>query len=426
MDEAQRVFALDLRRAEQLRASLREHADGRADGADALVIVTEWKEFRSPDFERIKATLKTPVIFDGRNLYEPEAMAELGIDYHAIGRPHDSNSTAPAMTAHPSASTRRCPQCRAPSSAARVLVVGDVMLDRYWFGDVNRISPEAPVPVVRSCSARKTASAARPTSRATRRRSARRPACSPWSATTSRASASSSLLGESGVDSVPRTRSATPHHDQAARASAPAAAAAHRLRERADARGAASQARAVSTTCCPQHDVDPDVRLRQGRPDARRADDRRRARAAGKPVLVDPKGDDWTRYRGATLITPNRAELREVVGQLEDRRGSGASARRSCARELRLRRAAADALGRGHDALHRRRRAAHRTPRRAKCIDVSGAGDTVIATLAAMLGAGVPLDATRSPYRQPGGGHRRRQARHGDRRLQRTLRLRSS
>ena len=41
------------------------------------------------------------------------------------------------------------------------------------------------------------------------------------------------------------------------------------------------------------------------------------ARAAGKPVLVDPKGDDWERYRGATLITPNRAELREVVGQLE-------------------------------------------------------------------------------------------------------------
>jgi UDPglucose 6-dehydrogenase len=50
--------------------------------------VTEWKEFKSPDFGHLKSVLKTPVIFDGRNLYEPEAMAELGIDYYAIGRPH--------------------------------------------------------------------------------------------------------------------------------------------------------------------------------------------------------------------------------------------------------------------------------------------------------------------------------------------------
>jgi UDPglucose 6-dehydrogenase len=50
--------------------------------------VTEWKEFKSPDFAHLKSELKMPVIFDGRNLYEPEAMAELGIDYFAIGRPH--------------------------------------------------------------------------------------------------------------------------------------------------------------------------------------------------------------------------------------------------------------------------------------------------------------------------------------------------
>jgi UDPglucose 6-dehydrogenase len=57
------------------------------DGADALAIVTEWKVFRSPDFGQIKRRLKTPVIFDGRNLYEPEAMVENGVEYHAIGRP---------------------------------------------------------------------------------------------------------------------------------------------------------------------------------------------------------------------------------------------------------------------------------------------------------------------------------------------------
>jgi UDPglucose 6-dehydrogenase len=56
-------------------------------GADALVIATEWKEFRSPDFLAIRAALKTPVIFDGRNLYEPSDVASMGFEYHAIGRP---------------------------------------------------------------------------------------------------------------------------------------------------------------------------------------------------------------------------------------------------------------------------------------------------------------------------------------------------
>jgi UDPglucose 6-dehydrogenase len=54
--------------------------------ADALVIVTEWKEFRSPDFVEIKTKLKTPVIFDGRNLYEPSHVRSQGIEYFAIGR----------------------------------------------------------------------------------------------------------------------------------------------------------------------------------------------------------------------------------------------------------------------------------------------------------------------------------------------------
>ena len=56
------------------------------DKADALVIVTEWKEFRSPDFEAIKAALKTPTIFDGRNLYDPKLVRGIGLDYQAIGR----------------------------------------------------------------------------------------------------------------------------------------------------------------------------------------------------------------------------------------------------------------------------------------------------------------------------------------------------
>jgi UDPglucose 6-dehydrogenase len=55
------------------------------DGADALVILTEWEEFRSPDFEEIKAVLKNPVIFDGRNLYNQDILSDMGINYHQIG-----------------------------------------------------------------------------------------------------------------------------------------------------------------------------------------------------------------------------------------------------------------------------------------------------------------------------------------------------
>jgi UDPglucose 6-dehydrogenase len=57
------------------------------DGADALVVCTEWNEFRSPDFDELKRRLKSPLVFDGRNLYEPRRMAERGFEYHSVGRP---------------------------------------------------------------------------------------------------------------------------------------------------------------------------------------------------------------------------------------------------------------------------------------------------------------------------------------------------
>jgi UDPglucose 6-dehydrogenase len=56
------------------------------DGADALAVVTEWKEFRSPDFQAIRARLKTPAIFDGRNLYDPEEIKRAGLEYYPVGR----------------------------------------------------------------------------------------------------------------------------------------------------------------------------------------------------------------------------------------------------------------------------------------------------------------------------------------------------
>jgi UDPglucose 6-dehydrogenase len=69
------------------RVSYHEVNYDALDGADALLVVTEWNEFRSPDFRRMQTLLKTPVIFDGRNLYDPGEMAEQGFVYHSIGRP---------------------------------------------------------------------------------------------------------------------------------------------------------------------------------------------------------------------------------------------------------------------------------------------------------------------------------------------------
>lgn len=87
-EEARRVLALDMADAPELLQNL-QFADKAMDalqGADALVIVTEWKAYRSPNWVALKDAMKAPVIFDGRNLYEPQAMQESGIHYVAIGR----------------------------------------------------------------------------------------------------------------------------------------------------------------------------------------------------------------------------------------------------------------------------------------------------------------------------------------------------
>jgi UDPglucose 6-dehydrogenase len=88
MTEAARVLKLDFADAPVLldRVSFAESPMQALEQADALAIVTEWKAFRSPDFDRLKAALKNPVIFDGRNLFEPQVMAASGIEYHGIGR----------------------------------------------------------------------------------------------------------------------------------------------------------------------------------------------------------------------------------------------------------------------------------------------------------------------------------------------------
>ncbi len=86
MAEARRVLELDLDADQFSRLRFAATPMDALLDADALVIVTEWKTFRSPDFEAVKARLKQPLVFDGRNLFEPEQMADVGIEYHGIGR----------------------------------------------------------------------------------------------------------------------------------------------------------------------------------------------------------------------------------------------------------------------------------------------------------------------------------------------------
>lgn len=91
MDEARRIYP------DQDGLVLCDSAYEVLDGADALAIVTEWQEFRSPDLEKIRDTLKDPVIFDGRNLYEPDMVRTLGLEYYGIGRGNSVQSPAPAF-----------------------------------------------------------------------------------------------------------------------------------------------------------------------------------------------------------------------------------------------------------------------------------------------------------------------------------------
>jgi UDPglucose 6-dehydrogenase len=90
MQEAARIYP------DQDGLELCDTAHGALEGSDALVIITEWQEFRSPDLDHVKNTLADPVIFDGRNLYDPSVLQTLGITYYGIGRSNaDSNSQLP-------------------------------------------------------------------------------------------------------------------------------------------------------------------------------------------------------------------------------------------------------------------------------------------------------------------------------------------
>jgi rfaE bifunctional protein kinase chain/domain len=279
-----------------------------------------------------------------------------------------------------------------------ILAVGDAMLDRYWFGDVDRISPEAPVPVVKI-----------------QREEERLGGAANVALNVKTLGANATLLTSVGAD----------HPGQ-------------RLKELLEQQG-------VATVLGTDPKLYTIVKLRvigrsqqliridfENQPDhevlSRMLEDFERvmpshdavlfsdygkgglthipkmisaARAAGKPVLVDPKGSDYSRYAGATVITPNRAELAQVIGGWADEATLHEKAQRLRA-DLRL---GAILLTRSEEGMTLFDEQGHfhvRADAR-QVFDVTGAGDTVIATLATCLAAGMTLrDAV--PWANKAGG----------------------
>ncbi len=268
----------------------------------------------------------------------------------------------------------------------RILVVGDVMLDRYWFGDVERISPEAPVPVVRVQRSEEQLGGAANVAR-----------------NVSALGSSVGLLAVVGDDEPGRviigllsTSGIASHlgidsevattvklrvigrHQQMLRADFERHPDDELLLKQLGAFGSLlPEYQLVVLSDYGKGGLAHIARMIEA------------ARAAGRRVLVDPKGDDYSGYAGATVLTPNRAELREVVGRWKNEADLESRAQR-LRRELRLE---ALLLTRSEEGmtLYTDDGAWSVAAQAREVYDVSGAGDTVIAVLAAMLAAGASL-----------------------------------
>jgi rfaE bifunctional protein kinase chain/domain len=283
-------------------------------------------------------------------------------------------------------------------SKTRLLVVGDVMLDRYWFGDTGRISPEAPVPVVQVAKIDERLGGAANVAR-----------------NASALGAKTTILGVIG-------------HDEAGK----------RVEQLLQESGVQSQLQADSK-------VPTTVKLRviarqqqlirldfEETPSQNSLDEKLKrfesllpqvdvvilsdygkgaleqvsamialAKANKKLVLVDPKGDAYSKYKGATVLTPNRSELRQVIGQWSDEADLTKRAQ-SLRQELEL---SALLLTRSEEGmtLFTEKGTEHVRAQAREVFDVSGAGDTVIATLAVAMAAGWPLERAMALANRAGG-----------------------
>ncbi len=269
---------------------------------------------------------------------------------------------------------------------ARVLVVGDPMLDRYWHGIVERISPEAPVPVVK-----------------VNREEERIGAAANVAYNVTTLGAQASFLGVVGDDEAGRRLEALLRETGIAAhlKRDPGLKTTVKLRvigrqqqllrmdfENEPDHEALALQNETFAEIAPVHDAVLFSDYGKGGlahiPAMISA-----ARAQGKAVLIDPKGSDYTRYIGATVITPNRAELQQVVGSWRD---AGELERKAQALREQLRlQALLVTLGEDGMTLFDAQGQAHADAQAREVFDVTGAGDTVIATLAALVAAGVPL-----------------------------------
>lgn len=281
---------------------------------------------------------------------------------------------------------------------ARILVVGDVMLDRYWFGDVSRISPEAPVPVVR-----------------VERRDERLGGAANVARNAVALGAQTGLLGVVGQDEAGDT--------------------VEQMLTGLDIRSYLNRDAAISTIIKLRvigrqqqllridfEDAPTDTVLRDklsqfntllSQYDVIVLSDYAKgslvnvaqmiasARQLGKRILVDPKGDDFSPYAGATILTPNKSELRRIVGSWKSEE--------ELARKAQQLRASLDLeallLTRSEEGmtLFTAQEVTQFPAMAREVYDVSGAGDTVIATLATMLGAGMSLVDAASIANRAGG-----------------------
>ena len=265
----------------------------------------------------------------------------------------------------------------------RLLVVGDVMLDRYWFGEVSRISPEAPVPVVK-----------------VERQEERLGGAANVARNAASLGATTALLSVVGDDDAGRSLARLLDEGKID-------AGLHVDRDidtivKLRVIGRQQQLLRIDFETPPSHEV----------LQAKLADFERRvansnvvilsdygkgglthisemiriARAAGKPVLVDPKGDEWGKYAGATVITPNRSELKQVVGNWRSDEELAAKSQKLRA-DLDLQALLVTRSEEGMT-LFSEGETHHQAALAREVFDVSGAGDTVIATLAVMLATG--------------------------------------
>jgi rfaE bifunctional protein kinase chain/domain len=268
-------------------------------------------------------------------------------------------------------------------TTTNILVVGDVMLDRYWFGDTERISPEAPVPIV-----------------AIKKVDERLGGAANVARNGASLGARIQLLGLIGDDEAGRqvARMLAEQKIQSLLQVDPSVPTIVKLRvvarqqqlirldfEEAPAQDTLQSKLAIFEEALPK--VSAVIFSDYGKGALQHISTMiELANAAGKLTLVDPKGNDYSKYRGATVITPNRSELRQVVGQWSNEQDLTAKAQ-NLRQSLGLK---ALLLTRSEEGmtLFQENAVSHVKAQAREVFDVSGAGDTVISTLAVALASG--------------------------------------